>query len=435
MITRPLHSRARASALIIVLWVAFGLVAVTLYFADSMTHEFRAADNRAATIAAEQAIEGAARYVTNVLYLAHQSSPGAMPGTNVYRFADTPIGDARVWLIGRNDLQNFGALPAWGLTDEAAKLNLNIVTADMLQYLPNMTPQLAAAIIDWRDSNDEVSENGAESETYLRQDPPYQAKNANFESPFELRLVYGADIDLIFGEDANLNGVLDLNENDADRSLPTDNRDGRLNTGFLEYFTTFTRIPTVGTNITDQASLQALIENRLGSVSGISLTASSNIFEFYCASGMTAEQFIQIEPYLIHPGATNALVNINTAPEAVLACIPGIGTELAPSIVSYRQSNTSATNTVTWLKEALGWTITDNAEQIRNVGNYITGRSYQIAADIAAVGPHGRGFRRVKYVFDTEGDSIRTLYRQDLTYLGWALGVRARETLLARNTR
>lgn len=436
MITRPTIEGSRASALIIVLWVSFGLVAVTLYFADSMTHEFRASDNRAATIAADQAIAGTVRYVTNVLYLAQQNNPGAIPGTNVYRFADMPIGDARVWLIGRNDIQNFGSQQAWGLTDEASKLNLNMVTAAMLEQLPNMTPQIAAAIIDWRDSNDEVSENGAESETYLRLETPYQAKNANFETPFELRLVYGADIDLIFGEDANLNGILDANENDSTRALPIDNRDGRLNPGFLEYLTTFTRLPTVATNITDETSLRALVEDKLGSVNGISLTGSySNIFEFYCGSGMSAEQFRQIEAFIVHPGATNALVNINTAPEAVLACIPGIGPELAPSVVAYRQGNSSATNTITWLNEALGWNYTDHAAQIREAGNYITGRSHHVSADIAAVGPNGRGYRRVKYVFDTADGVLRVAYRQDLTYLGWALGTRTREALLARNTR
>lgn len=436
MNTRPPFQRARASALIIVLWISFGLVAVTLYFADSMAHEFRASDNRACTIAADQAIAGTVRYVTNVLYLAQQNDPGAIPATNAYRFAEMPIGEARVWLIGRNDFQNFGAQQAWGLTDEASKLNLNMVTTEMLQYLPGMTPQIAAAIIDWRDSNDEVSDNGAESETYLRQETPYQAKNANFESPFELRLVYGADIDLIFGEDANLNGVLDANENDSTRALPNDNRDGRLNPGFLEYFTTFTRLPTGATNITDATGLQTLVESRLGSANGIALSGSySNIFEFYCGSGMTLEQFRQIEGFIVHPGATNALVNINTAPEAVLACIPGIGPELAPSVVSYRQGNSSATNTVAWLKDALGWNYQDHATQIRQVGNYITGRSHHVSADIAAVGPNGRGYRRVKYVFDTADGVLRVAYRQDLTYLGWALGTRTRETLLARNTR
>src|SRR5437868_1524297 len=52
-----------ASTFIIVLWIAFGLVSMAIYFAHSMSFELRAADNRVSGISAEQAIEGAARYV------------------------------------------------------------------------------------------------------------------------------------------------------------------------------------------------------------------------------------------------------------------------------------------------------------------------------------------------------------------------------------
>ena len=36
----------RGSTLVIVLWIAFGLVSITLYFAHSMIFELRASDNR-----------------------------------------------------------------------------------------------------------------------------------------------------------------------------------------------------------------------------------------------------------------------------------------------------------------------------------------------------------------------------------------------------
>src|SRR5437016_980015 len=61
------HARESGSVLIIVMWVAFGLVSVALYFAQSMIFELRASDNRVAELEAEQAIEGAARYVTYLL--------------------------------------------------------------------------------------------------------------------------------------------------------------------------------------------------------------------------------------------------------------------------------------------------------------------------------------------------------------------------------
>src|SRR5713101_743056 len=59
----PGHARQHGSVLIIVMWVAFGLVSIALYFAQSMLFGLRASDNRTASLEAEQAIEGAARYV------------------------------------------------------------------------------------------------------------------------------------------------------------------------------------------------------------------------------------------------------------------------------------------------------------------------------------------------------------------------------------
>ena len=75
----------RGSVLIVVIWIVFGLVSLALYFAHSMSFEMRAGDNRVAGMEADEAIAGAARYVSNVLANAQQ--PGALPDTNTYRFA------------------------------------------------------------------------------------------------------------------------------------------------------------------------------------------------------------------------------------------------------------------------------------------------------------------------------------------------------------
>ncbi len=56
-------ARPRGSVLVIVLWIAFGLVSLALYFANSMNFELRASDNRVSAMAADQAIEGAVRYL------------------------------------------------------------------------------------------------------------------------------------------------------------------------------------------------------------------------------------------------------------------------------------------------------------------------------------------------------------------------------------
>jgi type II secretory pathway component PulK len=446
VVNNPDHrNHQRGSVLIIVLWVAFGLVSLALYFANSMSLEMRAGDNRAASIEAEQAILGGARYVSNLLATAQE--PGNLPDTLAYRNEAVPVGEAHFWIIGRSALESVSDEPVFGLVDEAAKLNLNVATSEMLQFLPGMTAALAASIQDWRDTDDDVAEGGgAESQTYLRLNPPYRCKNADFESVEELRLVSGAYLEVLYGEDANLNGLLDPNENDALTQPPNDNRNGRLDPGLLDQVTVWTRESNIGSdgsnkvNVTtlqqNRAELQTLMQNEgiadpeqiVQRVAGAQI---SSVLHFYKVSQMSPEDFAKIEANLTFTNQTylNGLVNVNTATEAVLSAIPGIGIEKAASLIAYRASNRSQQTSIAWVTEVL----TDDAS-LQQAGRYLTGKSYQFSADIAAVGRFGRGYRRVKFIFDTSDGAPRIIHRQDLTHLGWALGREARNALLTAKT-
>jgi len=415
--------------LIIVIWIAFGLVSLALYFAHSMSFEMRAADNRVAGMKAEEAIAGAARYVSNVLANAQQ--PGALPDTNTYRFAAVPVGEATFWLIGRRDEQDAPTTAHFGLVDEASKLNLNTATTNMLLALPRMTPDLAANIVAWRSSANSNPSGGAESDTYIRLNPPYLCKNAPFETVDELRLVYGAYLDVLYGDDVNLNGVLDPNENDGDVSPPADDQNGRWDPGILEYVTVYSHQSATTTNgtaralVTNAAQLRSALQNAGVTVRGGGATYSS-VLEFYYQSGISAEDFARIEDQIRNP-IIDGLVNVNTASAAVLACIfagAGADTNNAATLVAYRQSQAGPLTSMSWVKDVL------DLRTARAVGRYLTGKTYQFTADIAAVGHYGRGYRRVKYIFDTSDGAPKVLYRQDLTHLGWALGRQARDSLL-----
>ena len=73
----------------------------------------------------------------------------------------------------------------------------------MLQNLPQITPDIAAAMYDWQSgSNATPSTGGAKSETYSTLNPPYLCKSAPYETLDELRLVYGMNMDYLYGEDA-----------------------------------------------------------------------------------------------------------------------------------------------------------------------------------------------------------------------------------------
>jgi hypothetical protein len=91
--------------------------------------------------------------------------------------------------------------------------------------------------------------------------------------------------------------------------------------------------------------------------------------------------------------------------------------------VAFRQANPGRLGSIAWVTEVL------DAASLAEAGIHLTVRSYQFTADVAAVGPFGRGYRRVRFVFDTSDGSPRMVHRQDLSLSGWALGSYVREQL------
>ena len=443
----PARSRhSRGSVLIIVLWVCIGLVAIALYFANSMTCELRASDNRASGLATDQAIEGAARYVSYVL--ATYATNGTVPATNLYVAAAVPVGDARFWLIGRNPSGRPSSAPYFGLVDEGSRLNLNSVNTNVLSWLPNMTTDFAQAIVDWRSTNS----SGAYTLDYAQEG--YQEKNAPFETVNELRLVYGSTMDLLVGDDMNLNGVLDANETNSTGS-------SELNSGLFDVMTVYTREPNfhpdgstlTNVNTAGERGLRTLFEDAGVSSADVRAAAIFNSirtspctglldFCLRCESaGMGADDFDKIAGDVTTSASAyiRGRVNVNTVGLNVLtALLMGAGLDestasgTAQSLVTYREQNPNNLDSVTWVIAALGNTSTGVRALAR--GDYVTTHSYQFTADIAAVGRFGRGYRRVKFVFDTSNGTPKIIYRQDLSGLGWALGESARQTWVAATT-
>ncbi len=132
-----------------------------------------------------------------------------------------------------------------GPQDEGAKINLNRITRPQLINLENMTFDVADAIIDWRDADNDVQGMGAERNYYLNRDRP-TPRNGNFRSFLELELVAGAWPQYVRGEDMNLNGRLDPNENDGSVSPPDDDADGLLDAGWSQYLTAYTTLNMMG---------------------------------------------------------------------------------------------------------------------------------------------------------------------------------------------
>jgi len=424
-------------ALFFIIGLCLGLVTVVLLYANATALAYRASGNAAAAAQARQAVEGAQRYVAYLL--TNLEEPGYMPEVEEYAAERVPVGEATFWLLGRDADEERPVACHFSLVDEGSLLNLNTATLEMLEAVPYMTSEFAAAIVDWRDADSDLTAGGAESANYLLLDPPYQCKNAPFETVEELRLVFGAEWSELVGEDLNWNHVLDANEDDGDALPPDDNQDGILDRGLMAWFTVQSAEPNtdeegesrvdINGNETDRLEqvLRERLSDRASSVmqalQGAQGRDYGSVLEFYYASGLSVEEFAEIEPYLTvsEDDRIRGLVNVNTASEETLACIPGIGMDHAADLVAARIGKTAQElRSVAWTSEILDQT----AGQL--AGPYLTTRAYRIAADIVAVGRNGRGFARTRFVFDASGDEAVVVARQDLTRGGWPLDEDAR---------
>jgi DNA uptake protein ComE-like DNA-binding protein len=143
---------------------------------------------------------------------------------------------------GTWDIRHFIDGQEWaGPLDEHSKLNVNLASKAVLQNVPNMTMDVVDSILDWRDQDDQVQALGAESSYYRNRGFSYAPRNGDIRSIAELELVAGGWPQYVRGEDWNLNGRLDPNENDAKRSLPDDRPDGKLDGGWSSVLTAASR--------------------------------------------------------------------------------------------------------------------------------------------------------------------------------------------------
>jgi len=433
--TRQSDSRQPAgTVLIVTIWIVLVLAGLALVFARSMRVASAVAANQVAALQAECIAEGALQYVIAKIAEAAEEEEDEANAEASADYEEQKVGEAGYFWVLRSNLESDHEFD-FGLTDEAGKINLNSASVEMLQKLPGMTAELAASILDWRDSDSDVTTGGAESESYLLQADGYQCKDAPLETVEEILLINGASEDLLYGEDTNLNGYLDDHENDGDESEPDDNHNGSLDAGFYDYVTVYSEESNVDSdgesriNINDTSGaseLQTLLEETFKAdraleimmTSGISSNPSfENILDFYFKSGMTAEEFAQIADRLTTSSETtlSGLVNVNTAPKEVLVCLPDLEESDAQALVSYREAHSDGLDSIAWVTEVL------SQDKSVGIGSYITVRSYQYSADIICLSANGRAYRRYRAVLDTQGSSPRVVYWKNLTQFGWPL--------------
>jgi DNA uptake protein ComE-like DNA-binding protein len=202
------------------------------------------------------------------------------------RSADVARGRGRFSVIAGQTYDQTGATMRFGLTDETGKLNLNQLlimaaaqklnddnTRNFLMQLPNMTNEIADAMLDWIDSDEIPRQYGAEAEYYQTLPQPYKPANGFLTSLDDLLLVRGVTPLLLFGEDLNRNGIMDPGEDL--------NGDGYFDRGWSQFLTIYSSernlqqdgTPRVNLNQQDLPQLYQQVQGLLGDTTAQFITA------------------------------------------------------------------------------------------------------------------------------------------------------------------
>lgn len=485
---------------VLVMVVILSLVAYR--YSDTMSAEYQVSfRSMQAAKARANAISGI-HYTAGVLAdpISLSDLLGNYPYDNPSYFAGVPVGTedgtvngGRFSIINLADAGGVGQdrYPLrFGVSDEQAKININAmilldptgeVLYNALIKLPNMTEDVADAIVDWVDADSTPRPFGAEEDTYLSLG--YHCKNGPLNTIEELLLVYGVSPSLLLGNDRNRNGILDVNEEDGEE----------FSRGWIEYLTCYGReinldsqgypkvqlngddlaivseelTAAIGQDLSDYlvyyriagngtpagtdndppaapiSALRDLVQDAVDNGTPARRKISSLLTVFntripvanppnappgapqnsvYCPLN-DPDALITLLPLLMDRVSTSTnfemtpRINVSTAPREVIAALPNLTEDEVESIIA-AQSSLDYTS----LETLTGaWLITQaglDPTKFRSLERFVSGQS--LTYRIHSVGYLVRGgpVARVEAVVDIGQSQPRILYFRDLTELG-----------------
>ncbi len=346
----------------------------------------------------------------------------------------------------------------YGVIDEAGKINVNTADEKTLLALPGMDQPLVDSLLDWLDSDDTPRANGAEIEYYGTLQPiPYYARNGTLSTIDELMFVKGFDASLVMGEDFNLNGILDANEDDGDELHPPDDGNGQLNQGLTGLLTTVSYEFDVDNEGEARVNINDVSDDNCEKMKSAGISDQTIKFlKLYLAEGNTVGnpadllemkyELKQDHDEAKYPGAKKGvtissgvggdklaivmdkltcqaggktrtlagLLNINSASVKVLASLPQIDENLAQQIVSERSPSGSDYETIAWLFTK---SLVD-AETFKAIAPILTARSFQFRIRCVGFGLPSGQFCVLEAVVDLANEQAKILYMRDITRLG-----------------
>ncbi len=189
-----------------VLWVITMLTFLAIEFSFAMRTEVNITKNYQEDLRLYAAAQGAVHRAVAELMLkqdprVQQLKRGAKEGDALLEFQEW-VTDGREYRVkyerGESSVRIVG---------EAGKVNINRVTDSVLRKIMTglglegeARDTVVDSILDWRDPDDFLRVNGAESDYYRSLKNPYEAKNGNLDSVEELLLIRGVTPELFYGK-------------------------------------------------------------------------------------------------------------------------------------------------------------------------------------------------------------------------------------------
>lgn len=356
----------------------------------------------------------------------------------------------------------------YGLSDEAARINLNSIGGADLTHIPRMTAAMVQALRLFVtaapsavNDSDPATGGGGIASGSDTSSPDYSMISVapdflgdGFAAPVhpghghlstieEVLLVPGFSRTLWFGEDANLNGHLDPNEDDGNEHFPPDNHDGRLDRGMAQYFTVNSWDPEISsagrpridlnnpraslpeTNLPPGFApfVMALRAAKMKPTHPVHLLGATIQVTNEAGAGVEISSGIQPEhlAWLLDGFTTGAedrhdgRINVNTASAPVLATLPGIDLPLAETIVSTRTALSPER------RETLAWLLQEgvmDADKLKAVAPSLTCRASQFHFFVLGYGMSSGRYRVAEVSIDVAGRQPKVTYLRDMTRLG-----------------
>lgn len=320
-------------------------------------------------------------------------------------FRDVQLGRG-VFRVFRRGRQDEGGGVIYGVSDEESRLNANTAATNELMKLDGMTSDVAAAIVDWRNSGNNMTPGGAGPDYYSSLQPPYLPRGGPFQTVRELLMVRGVTSDLLLGRDALQNGFFSPGEDIGATDSRSSDAVADVDSGWAGLLTVDSQINNVNAAGQERVNIQTADQAALTGVRGITPAIAQAIISYRGQNqfqsianlldvtppqnqngAQTGGQAVQgstdqsqangsqtqggssgasvIDENLFEDIADDVttdsdqtlagIININTTGVDTLACIPGIDRTLAQAIISYRKSNGYFPN-IAWLMKVSGMT-------------------------------------------------------------------------------